>query len=112
MVIDQSMPPSWEEACEGHISNTLRQSQLDENFNQFHRFMPTLTEFEDSTVLGGTIVANGEHDIDDPNTKLHERSDFPIIQKDGYFSINTGKFTSAPHNTFLLEKMLGYQGIL
>jgi len=25
---------------------------------------------------------------------LHERSEFPITQNDGYFSINTGKFTS------------------
>ena len=112
MIIDQSMPPSWEEACEGHISNTLRQSLLNEFFNHFHRFMPTLTEFEDSTISGGVIVARGYHDINDPTSKLHERSEFPITQNDGYFSINTAKFTSAPHNTFLLEKMLGYQSTL
>jgi len=109
MVIDQSIPPSWEEACEGHISNTLRQSLVNENFNHLHRLMPTLTEFEDLTLVGGVIVAKGHHDIHDPNSKLHERSEFPITQNDGYFSINTGKFTSAPHNTSLLEKMLGYQ---
>jgi len=108
MIIDRSMPPSWEEACEGHISNTLRQSLLNENYNHLHRLIPTLTEFEDSTIVGGVIVAKGHHDIHDPNSKLHERSDFPITQDDGYFSINTGKFTSAPRNTYLLEKMLGY----
>ena len=108
MVIDQSMPPSWEESCEGHISNTLRQSILNENFNHLHRLIPTLTKSEDSTVVGGVIVAKGYHDIHDPNSKLHERSDFPITQNDGYFSINTAKYTSAPHNTYLLEKMLGY----
>jgi len=108
MVIDQSMPPSWEEVCEGHISDTLRQSLLNENFNNFHRLIPALTEFEDSTVMAGVIMANGYHDIHDTNSKLHERSEFPITQNDGYFSINTGKFTSAPHNTYLLEKMLGY----
>ncbi len=109
MVIDQSMPPSWEEACEGHISNTLRQSLVNENFNHLHRLIPTLTEFEDSTIVGGVIVAKGHHDIHNMNSKLHERSDFPITQNDGYFSINTGKFTGAPRNTSLLEKMLGYQ---
>jgi len=107
MVIDQSMPPSWEEACEGHISNTLRQSILNENFNHLHRLIPTLTKFEDSTIVGAVIVAKGCHDIHDPNSKLHERSEFPITQNDGYYSINTGKFTSAPHNTYLLEKTLG-----
>jgi len=109
MVIDQSMPRSWEEDCDGHISNTLRQSILNENFNHLHRLIPTLTKFEDSTVVGGVIVAKGYHDINDPNSKLHERSDFPITQNDGYFSINTAKYTSAPHNTSLLEKMLGYE---
>jgi len=112
MVVDQSMPPSWEEACEGHISNTLRQSILNENFNNLHRVLPVLTEFEDPTIVGGIIVAKGYHGIHDPNSKLHERRDFPITQNDGYFSINTAKFTSAPHNTFLLEKMLGYQSTL
>ena len=109
MVVDQNMPPRWEEACDGHISDTLKQNLINENFNHYHRLMPTLTEFEDPTIVGGVILAKGYHDIDDPNSKLHERNEFPITQDDGYVSINTGKFTSAPHNTLLLEKMLGYQ---
>jgi len=109
MVIDQNMPPSWEEACAGNITNTLRQSLENENYYHLHQIIPSLKEFEDSTILGGVIVAKGHHDIHDPNSKLHERSDFPITENDGYFSINTGKFTSAPRNTSLLEKMLGYQ---
>jgi len=106
MVIDQSMPSSWEKSCEGHITNALRQSLVNENYNHLHQLISTLPEFEDSTILGGVIVAKGHHDIHDPNSKLHERSDFPITENDGYFSINTGKFTSAPRNTSLLEKML------
>jgi len=106
MVIDQSIPRSWDEACDGHISNTLRQNLVNENFNHLHRIIPTLTKFEDSTIVGGVIVAKGYHHIHNPNSKLHERNEFPITQNDGYFSINTGKLTSAPHNTFLLEKML------
>jgi len=109
MVIDQSMPPSWEEACDGYIPNTLRQSLVNDNFNHFHRLIPTLSDFKDPAVIGGVIIAKGHHDIHDPNSKLHERSEFPITQNDGYFSISTSKFTSAPRNTSLLEKMLGYQ---
>jgi len=109
MVIDQIMPQSWEEACDGHISNTLRQNLVNENFNHFHQLIPTLSEFKDSTIVGGVIVAKGHQDIHNIDSKLHERSEFPITQNNGYFSINTGKFTCVPHNTFLLEKMLGYQ---
>lgn len=109
MVIDQNMPPSWEGACAGNIANTLRKSLENENYYHLHQLIPTLTEFEDSTILGGVILAKGHQDIHDLNSKLHERSEFPITQNDGYFSINTGKFTSAPRNTSLLEKMLGYQ---
>ena len=60
--------------------------------------------------MGGVIVGKGLQDIQDPKSKLHERSEFPITHDDGYYSISTSKYTSAPHNTFLLEKMLGYDG--
>ncbi len=103
------MPPSWEEACAGNITNTLWKSLENENYYHLHQIIPSLKEFEESTILGGVILAKGHQGIHDLNSKLHERSEFPITQNDGYFSINTGKFTSAPHNTSLLEKMLGYQ---
>jgi len=109
MVIDQSIPTSWDEACDGKIPQTVRQKLVNENFKHFKRLIPSLSDFQVLSIIGGVIVAKGRHDIDLRDSKLHERNEFPITQNDGYFSINTGKFTSAPHNTSLLEKMLGYQ---
>ena len=35
-------------------------------------------------------------DIDDVNSELHRRFDIGVHESDGYYSIDTGKFTSAP----------------
>lgn len=111
MVIDQGMPTNWDESCDGYISDNLKQNLVNENHIHFHQLIPTLPDFEILTIRGGVIVAIGHSDIYDPVSKLHERNEFPIIQKHGYFSINTGKFTSAPRNTYLLEKMLGHESV-
>ena len=108
MIVDQKVPQSWEEASDGNISETLRQTLINENFIHFQRLIPTLSDFKVRTVRGCVIMGKGQQDIHDPKSKLHERSDFPITHDDGYYSISTAKYTSAPHNTFLLEKMLGY----
>jgi len=109
MVIDQSIPTSWDEACDGKIPQTVRQKLVNENFKHFKRLIPTLSDFQVLSIKAGVIVAKGHHDIHHMDSKLHTRNESPITQNDGYFSINTGKFTSAPHNTSLLEKMLGFQ---
>ena len=106
MLIDKQIPQSWEDACEGKLSQKLREDLLQEHFNQFQILIPKLLPFRNALVKGGVIVARGLQDINDRNSKLHERNEIPITNKDGYFSINTGKFTSAPHNTLLLEKRL------
>jgi len=109
MVIDQSIPTSWDEACDGKIPQTVRQKLVNENFKHFQRLIPTLSDFQVLSIKAGVIVAKGHHDIHHMESKLHERNESPITQSDGYFSINTSKYTSAPRNTLLLEKMLGYE---
>ena len=109
MVIDQSIPTSWDEACDGKIPQTVRQKLVNENFKHFKRLIPTLSDFQVLSIKAGVIVAKGHHDIHHMDSKLHERNESPITQSDGYFSINTSKYTSAPRNTLLLEKMLGYE---
>ena len=109
MVVDQSIPTSWEEACDGKIPQTVRQKLVNENFKHFQRLIPTLSDFQVLSIIGGVIMGRGHQDIHHADSQLHERNEFPITHKDGYYSINTGKFSSAPRNTYLLEKMLGYQ---
>lgn len=48
-------------------------------------------------LIGDFIVANGQSDIIDPASKLHERwVHGPRALGDGYWSIDTGKYSSAP----------------
>jgi hypothetical protein len=48
-------------------------------------------------LIGDFIVANGQSDIVDPVSKLHERwVHGPRALNDGYWSVDTGKYTSAP----------------
>lgn len=48
-------------------------------------------------IVGDYIIAKGRSDIDDPDSELHRRSDHGVRElARGYWSIETGKYTSAP----------------
>ncbi|WP_137124239.1 FAD-dependent oxidoreductase [Roseomonas sp. HF4] len=48
-------------------------------------------------VDGGAIYALGATDIDDPRSRLHQRSEVGLVAaQDGYHSVDTGKYTLAP----------------
>lgn len=47
-------------------------------------------------VEGGAIFAWGGSDIDDPDSELHRRFEVGPHRRDGYFSIDSGKLTTAP----------------
>lgn len=51
----------------------------------------------DVELKGDFIMAKGKSDIDDPKSQLHERRDHgPIELEKGYWTIETGKYTSSP----------------
>jgi glycosyltransferase involved in cell wall biosynthesis len=62
--------------------------------------------FINPRIIGGIIVAQGNKDIDNIDSKLHERNDSRIEKKSNYLTISTGKYTSAPYNALLLNKYL------
>ena len=47
-------------------------------------------------LTAGIIFCWGATDIDDPESELHSRHAAGVYAHDGYFSVNTGKFTTAP----------------
>lgn len=57
MIIDQNMPESWSQLCDGIIPNDLRQNLINENFKAFQRLIPQLSNFEVLSIKGGVIVA-------------------------------------------------------
>ena len=52
---------------------------------------------EHSVVAGGWITAWGSTDIDDPGSRLHERHEIGVSSYGPHLSIDTGKYTTAPH---------------
>ena len=63
--------------------------------------VPALAPYRDGAdiaqVGGGIIFAWGAADIDDPGSELHRRYDIGVHSDGRYHSIDTGKYTMAPH---------------
>lgn len=49
-----------------------------------------------SRVEGGWVFAQGQGALDDPNASIHRRDRFGVLAKDGYLSVDTGKYSSGP----------------
>lgn len=58
--------------------------------------------FIDPNIIGGIIVGKGNKDIHDKDSPLHTRNDERVVYDNDYYTISTGKFTSAPYNAVLL----------
>ena len=72
--------------------------------------VPGLEEATIKKVDAGAIFSWGETDIDDPRSEIHERFDVGVHAYDGYFSIDTGKFTTAPLFADHLQQLLWRAG--
>jgi len=101
-----TVPDSWDQACEGYISDTLYKELREDNFKSFRKIIPQLSQFDVLEAKAGLILAEGNKDITERDSSFHTRSEFPIRESAGYYSVSTSKYTSAPHNTMLLEQML------
>ena len=54
-------------------------------------------QFNNSELKGNWIYAPGTSDVNNPKSNLHKRTDIGIKQKGNYFSIDPGKYTTAPY---------------
>ncbi len=69
---------------------------VDTSQEAFDQVAPGLRETTIDSVAGGVIFSWGETDIDDLDSELHRRNDIGPAWHDGYITVNTGKFTTAP----------------
>lgn len=100
------LPPAWEQACAGRVSPALARELGEANHAGLREFVPDLAPFEVLQVTAGVIVAEGLRDISERDSGFHSRAQPPVVSRDGYYSVNTGKYTSAPRNTRLLEQAI------
>jgi len=102
---DIQPPAAWESA---RIENagTIKSKEIAFNtLKGFDSVLPGISMASIKKVSAGVIYSRGNTDITDHQSELHERHDIGVQAMDGYFTINTGKFTSAPSNAIALANM-------
>jgi hypothetical protein len=91
-----SAPAEWSIPCSGHDARAEATDRARAAVRGFAELVPALAGFEIETVDAGIIAAWGTTDIDDPSSALHARHEIGVHDHDGWFSIDTGKLTTAP----------------
>lgn len=90
-------PREWNDACNGHVPDAERTAPWVGNaLDGLDAIFPGMSAFKVTHVDAGVIYSKGHTDIDDYGSDLHHRYQVGVNAHDGYFSVNTGKFTCAP----------------
>lgn len=103
---DIMIPERWQSIVQGPIDQNSYQQLIDESLIALKDLVPGIRVSGPYQLRAGTILARGHRSITDPASELHQRADPPFSINQGYFSVNTGKFTSAPHNSHRLMELL------
>lgn len=89
-------PREWEDMCRGRLDRATADSISRATLESLDRIVPGIRDTRVERVEGGTIFSWGASDIHNPESALHARHEIGVSAHYGYFSINTGKFTTAP----------------
>lgn len=69
-------------------------------FEHLQQFLPWTADIEAHAervrVEGGWIFAAGRGALSDPSSTLHRRSEYGVVEMGSYYSIDTGKYSTAP----------------
>lgn len=75
------------------------------------RWFPCIAQSLPERIDAGAIVAYGATDVDDPASRLHDRTAIGITHVEGFFSMDPGKLTTAPwFGKQTAEAVAGYLG--
>jgi hypothetical protein len=91
-----SPPAAWEGTSTGKIPARESADLSRRIIEGFESIVPGISDTRPLDLAGGVIFSWGESDIDDPESELHQRHEIGVGAHDGYYTINTGKFTCAP----------------
>jgi hypothetical protein len=93
--IKSTTPRNWERHLQGFDGPAVAERSL----SALARICPPLADISPNVtkdIAGGAIIAFGESDIDDPQSRLHQRHQIGISSWGNYHSVNTGKYTLGP----------------
>jgi len=91
-------PKEWENISEGIIDNKKEKDIITKKMLLgFDAVIPGLSQSTEREIGAGIIYSRGTTEITDIKSELHQRFNVGIVIEDeGYFSIDTGKYTCAP----------------
>lgn len=93
--MDMAPSPRWQQPGSS-LGDEVAQAIGQETLAAFDAIIPGIGNSKVRRVNAGTIFSWGKTDIDDMHSELHNRYNIGVEDHDGYYSINTGKFTCAP----------------
>ena len=97
MTTDGTTPDEWEEYFTKDPEQELQSEWVKRAIANMAEFVPQAIELKPTKLLPGIICSTGKTDIHDKQSRVHMRAEqMGIYQMGNYFSINTGKFSSAP----------------
>lgn len=88
-------PAEWADFCRQE-QQLVQHPWVQQALTELDELIPGIGQFRIEHLSAGVIFSWGETDIDQSDSQLHERAQIGVDAHDGYFSINTGKLTTAP----------------
>lgn len=93
---DIKPPKSWQKASKGQLHPAKAEDLADKFMKAIEKWYPGIAGSVPYQVDAGHIVAYGNTDVDDPESTLHDRTKIGLRMHGNYFSVDTGKLTTAP----------------
>jgi hypothetical protein len=92
---DVAPPATWQGPCRGERSDGA-DAIATAIIEGIAEWFPDIARAEPVTIDAGIIVASGRTDIGDAASGLHDRTKVGVTSADGYYSVDSGKLTTAP----------------
>jgi glycine/D-amino acid oxidase-like deaminating enzyme len=99
-------PAVWQAPCRGEAPAEEAAAVECDVLAALDAILPGIGETQVEAVDAGMIFSWGDGSLADPLSEVHRRCDTGIHCKQGYFSIDTGKFTNAPYYAERLRRLL------
>jgi hypothetical protein len=99
-------PAAWQAPCRGEVPAKVAAAVRRDVLGALDAILPGVGETRVEVVDAGMIFSWGDGSVADPDSEVHRRCDTGIHRRQGYFSIDTGKFTNAPYYAEQLRRLV------
>jgi hypothetical protein len=99
-------PAAWQAPCHGEVPAQVATAVQRDVLTALDAILPGIGETQVDIVDAGMIFSWGDGSLVNPDSEVHRRCDTGVHRREGYFSIDTGKFTNAPYYAEQLRRLV------